>query len=151
MLEVEENLRMLIQVVRATMCDAAKAVDPALSIFGLKVLHLLKRAGPLHPGTAAEVLMVDKSVISRQIRQLEELGLVEVQPDPMDGRARLLVLTPAAEARVTAVHSGIILDPEVLGSWSVEELHQFAGYLARLGTRPALSAEIADAALAEAR
>ena len=133
--EVEENLRQLTEVVRATMREAAKGIDPCLSVFGLKVLQLLKRVGPLHPGAAAEQMIVDKSVISRQSRQLEDLGLIEVQPDPQDGRARLLVLTPAADEKVTAVQTGIMLDPEVLGSWSVDELHEFAGYLSRLGRR----------------
>ncbi|MEB7504043.1 MarR family winged helix-turn-helix transcriptional regulator [Arthrobacter koreensis] len=131
--EVEQNLRLLTEVVRSRMHEAARSVDPSLSLFGLKVLQLLKRFGPLHSGAVAELLMVDKSVISRQSRQLEALGLIEVQPDPADGRARVLVLTPAAAERVTAVQTGIMLDPAVLGSWSTEDLHRFAGYLARLG------------------
>ena len=131
--EVEQNLRLLTEVVRTRMREAARSVDPALSLFGLKVLQLLKRSGPLHSGAVAELLMADKSVISRQSRQLEALGLIEVRPDPADGRARVLVLTPAASERVTAVQTGIMLDPAVLGSWSTEDLHRFAGYLARLG------------------
>lgn len=130
--EVEANLRLLTEVVRARMLEAARGVDPSLSLFGLKVVQLLKRSGPLHSGAVAELLMVDKSVISRQSRQLEALGLIEVQLDPADGRARVLVLTAAAAERVTAVQTGIMLDPAVLGSWSTEDLHRFAGYLARL-------------------
>ncbi|UPO78128.1 MarR family transcriptional regulator [Arthrobacter sp. Helios] len=148
--EVEDSLRRLTELVRARMRAAAKDVDPALSLFGLKVLQLLKGVGPLHPGAAAEMLMVDKSVISRQSRQLEELGLIEVQPDPQDGRARLLVLTQAAKERVTAVRTGIMLDPLVLGSWTIEELHEFAGYLTRL-SRSGEPASAAPSALAEVR
>ncbi|WP_461170791.1 MarR family winged helix-turn-helix transcriptional regulator [Arthrobacter sp. Z1-15] len=133
--ELEETLRKLTDTVRATMRDAAKGVDPALSPFGLKILQLLKRAGATHSGVVAEALMVDKSVISRFSRQLEELGLIEIQPDPKDGRARLLALTPAAEERVRAVQTGIMLDHDVLNSWSETELRQFAAYLARLYTR----------------
>ncbi|MGW9403733.1 MarR family winged helix-turn-helix transcriptional regulator [Arthrobacter sp. NPDC055585] len=142
--EVEQNLRLLTEVVRTRMREAARAVDPSLSLFGLKVLQLLKRSGPLHSGAVAEQLVVDKSVISRQSRQLETLGLIEVQPDPADGRARVLVLTPAAAERVTAVQTGIMLDPAVLGSWSTEDLHRFAGYLARLGGgHPGISESLA--------
>jgi len=130
--EVEENLRLLADTVRSRMRDAAKGINPALPLFGLKMLQLLKREGPLHSGAAADLLMVDKSIISRQSRQLEELGLIEVQADPRDGRARVLVLTPAAEERVAAVQTGIMLDNHVLDSWSAGELHQFAGYLSRL-------------------
>ncbi|GAA1901079.1 hypothetical protein GCM10009688_00630 [Arthrobacter gandavensis] len=131
--DVEQNLRLLTEVVRARMREAARNVDPSLSLFGLKLLQLLKRSGPLHSGSAAELLMVDKSVISRQSRQLQALGLIEIQPDPADGRARVLELTESARERVTAVQTGIMLDPAVLGSWSTEDLHRFAGYLGRLG------------------
>lgn len=141
--EVEDSLRRLTESVRASMRDAAKGVDPALSLFGLKILQLLKRAGPTQSGVVAEQLMVDKSVISRFSRQLEELGLIEVQPDPKDGRARLLALTPAAEERVLAVQTGIMLDHDVLNSWSEAELRQFAGYLSRLSKRGGTAADVA--------
>lgn len=131
--EVEQSLRLLTDVVRSRMREAARGVDPSMSLFGLKMLQLLKRFGPLHSGSVAELLMVDKSAISRQSRQLQALGLIEVQPDQADGRARVLVLTQAASDRVSAVQTGIMLDPGVLGSWSIEDLHRFAGYLARLG------------------
>lgn len=133
--EVEESLRQLSESVRAGMRDAAKDIDPALSLFGLKVLQLLKRVGVTQSGVVAEMLMVDKSVISRVSRHLEELGLIEIKPDPKDGRARLLVLTPAAAERVQAVQTGIMLDHDVLHSWSAADLRRFAGYLSRLGAR----------------
>ena len=133
--EVEESLRLLTEAVRASMRDAAKVIDPALSMFGLKVLQLLKRVGPTQSGAVAELLMVDKSVISRVSRQLEELGLIEVKPDPADGRARVLALTPVAAERVRAVQTGIMLDHDVLHAWTAAELRQFAGYLSRLGPR----------------
>ena len=123
------------------MRDAAKGVDPALSPFGLKILQLLKRAGAMHSGAVAEALMVDKSVISRFSRQLEELGLIEVQPDPKDGRARLLALTPRAAERVQAVQTGIMLDHDVLHSWSEADLRQFAGFLSRLSKRGGSAAD----------
>ncbi|MBP3042955.1 MarR family transcriptional regulator [Arthrobacter jiangjiafuii] len=133
--EVEESLRLLTEAVRASMRDAAKGIDPALSLFGLKVLQLLKRVGPTQSGAVAELLMVDKSVVSRVSRQLEELGLIEVKPDPSDGRARVLALTPDAAERVRAVQTGIMLDHDVLHAWTARELRQFAGYLSRLGPR----------------
>lgn len=139
--EVEESLRLLTESVRASMRDAAKVIDPALSLFGLKVLQLLKRVGATQSGAVADMLMVDKSVISRVSHQLEELKLIEVKPDPKDGRARVLVLTPDAAERVQAVQTGIMLDHDVLQSWSAADLRQFAGFLSRLDTRNSPSAD----------
>ncbi|MDK1361976.1 MarR family transcriptional regulator [Arthrobacter sp. zg-Y1219] len=133
--DVEESLRLLTESVRASMRDAAKGIDPALPLFGLKILQLLKRVGATQSGAVAEMMMVDKSVISRHSRHLEELGLIEVKPDPKDGRARLLGLTPAAAERVQAIQTGIMLDHDILQSWSAADLRQFSGYLSRLGGR----------------
>ena len=131
--ELEEQMSILAGRIRANVRDTAVAIDPALPPFGLKLLRLLSRCGPTHAGAAADMLFVDKSVISRQARQLEELGLIELQVDPNDGRARFLTLTPAAVERMEAVRAdGKMLMHQLLGTWSVADLRQFAGYIARL-------------------
>lgn len=141
---VEENLRLLTESVRSSMREAAKGIDPTLSLFGLKILQLLKRVGPTQSGCVAELLIVDKSVISRLSRQLEELGLIEVLPDPKDGRARVLALTPGAAERVHGVRTGIMLDHDVLESWTSADLRQFAGFLARLDPRHSRTADSSE-------
>ncbi|MBG0741651.1 MarR family transcriptional regulator [Paeniglutamicibacter antarcticus] len=130
---LEEQMAIFAGTVRANLRDSAAAIDPALHPFGLKLLQLLRRGGPIHAGTAAELLFVDKSVISRQARQLEDLGLTETLVDPNDGRARFLALTPKAVERMETVSAaGKMLMHQVLGTWSAGDLEQFAGYLARL-------------------
>ncbi|WP_165063166.1 MarR family winged helix-turn-helix transcriptional regulator [Marisediminicola senii] len=135
---VEEQLGQLARQVRASFKQAATAIDPALSPFGLKLMRLLARSGPTQASIAAEQLDVDRSVISRQARQLEELGLVETAVDPHDGRARFLSVTPVAVTRLEAVGAtGTTLLHAALADWSVADLRQFAGYLERLSAGPA--------------
>lgn len=130
---VEAQLSTLLAQMHASIRDAATAIHPALQPFGLKLLRLLSRRGPLHAGAAAEALMVDKSTISRQVRALEDLKLLELQPDPTDGRCRILALTAfgseeLGRARIkdkALVHSR-------LDSWSADDLEQLAGLLDRL-------------------
>lgn len=130
---VEEQLTRLIAQVGASIRDAATAIDPALQPFGLKLLRLLARCGPIHAGAAAEALMVDKSVISRQVRALEDLKLLELQPDPADGRVRILALTQfGAEELHRARAKDQALVQSRLSSWTTEDLHQLASLLARL-------------------
>jgi len=130
---VEEQLGRLVSHVRASVRDAAAAIDPALQPFGLKLLRLLARCGPLHAGAAAEALIVDKSVISRQVRALEDLKLLELQPDPADGRVRILALTPFGSEQLALAR---MKDKEMvhrrLGAWPNEDLNQLATLLARL-------------------
>jgi len=129
---VEEQLGRLIAQMRASIRDAATAIDPALQPFGLKLLRLLARCGPVHAGAAAEALMVDKSVISRQVRALEVLKLLELQPDSADGRVRILALTPfGAEELQRARAKDQALVHSRLSSWATEDLNQLVSLLAR--------------------
>lgn len=47
--------------------------------------------------TIRQALNLDKAVMSRILKQLEEEGLLTLVPDPADGRKRLVQLTPAGE------------------------------------------------------
>lgn len=62
------------------------------------VLGLLAREGEQRLGQVAAHLEVDPSVASRQVAALEQLGLVTRRPDPADGRAQLLAISPAGIA-----------------------------------------------------
>lgn len=132
---VEEQMSLLAANFRASVRDAALVIDPSLQPFGLKLLRLLARCGPLHAGAAADALLVDKSMISRQARLLEDLGLLELQADPDDGRARFLAVTPVAAGKLAEAHANdkvMILNR--LSGWSTEDLEQLASLLARLNT-----------------
>lgn len=128
--EVEEQMSVLAGLIRASYRDGALSVDPALRPFGLKVLRILSRSGPTHASAVADMLYVDRSVISREARQLERLGLIEMQPDPEDGRARYLALTPEAERKLAVTEKLPIFTR--LATWAPEDIHLFATMLERL-------------------
>lgn len=130
---VEEEMLELAAYVRGTIREAATRIDPALQPFGLKILRMLRRCGPTHASALAESLAVDRSVISRQARLLEELGLLELTADPADGRARFLAATPLAVERMSAVPgSDKTFISARLAGWPEADLTQFARLLARL-------------------
>ena len=131
--DLEEQMSTLVGRVRLNMRDAALAIDPMLQPFGLKMLRMLSKCGPMHAGALADALVVDKSVISRQAKALEELGFIGIAPDPHDGRARILTLTPETAGRVAAARaSDRAKTSQRLRQWSVEDLQQFAEYIGRL-------------------
>ncbi|HYI34487.1 MAG TPA: MarR family transcriptional regulator [Glaciibacter sp.] len=132
--EVEEQMHVLAGFVRTSVRDAALSVDPALRPLGLKLLRTLARNGPTHASALADLLLVDRSVISREARQLELLGLIELQIDPQDGRARYLALTPKA-ARKPAVTEKLPIFTR-LNAWPTEDIHLFATLLERLNNPP---------------
>ena len=135
LLQVEEQITALAVQVRTAVRDAAATIDPALPPFGLRLLRMLERCGPVHSSAAAERLGVDRSVISRQIRQLCALELVETAADPADGRARFLTLTDLGRERMQDLGGQQRQRmQEALSSWPEADLLAFAGYLERLTT-----------------
>lgn len=118
---------------RVAVRDAAASIDPTLPPFGLRLLRMLERCGPVHSGAAARRLGVDRSAISRQARQLAGLGLIEMAADPSDGRARFLSLSTAGSARIRDLGGRQRQRmQEALSTWPEEDLRAFAGYLERL-------------------
>ena len=134
--EVEEQMSVLIGFIQANVRAAALAIDPALQPFGLKVLRILVKMGPLHSSVLADTMFVDRSIISRQVKQLQELGLVETRPDPEDGRARYVAATEEAATRLIAIReSDKLVIFTHMNNWPEEDLLAFAGYLKRLTTQ----------------
>jgi DNA-binding MarR family transcriptional regulator len=133
--EVEGQMNELVGHIRADARDAAMAVDAALQPFGLKVLRLIAFRGPLQSSAIAKALFVDRSVISRQITQLCELGLVELQADADDGRVRMAAATPLALARLENVRGGEWTLSSRLDSWGESEIRQLTRLLEKLNQR----------------
>lgn len=102
---VEEQLGVVFGRARMIWKDAAAQIHPELQPVGYKILGIIVRLGETNAGVIADLLETDKSVISRQVRMLEEAGLVLTRVDEKDGRARVLSATAAATDRVQAVRS----------------------------------------------
>jgi DNA-binding MarR family transcriptional regulator len=76
---------------------------------------------------------MDPAAASRQVRQLEEDGLVERAGTPGDARVTVVSLTGrggSVERRMAGVRANHMAD--VLDHWSPEDLGQLGGLLERL-------------------
>ncbi len=97
---------------------------------------LLRRIGEaetMRPSDLAAVLSVDVSTVSRQVKQLEIEGLVARQPDPSDGRASVLALTPAgrdAVERLRRARKEVLA--EVVANWPEGDRTALADLICRL-------------------
>ena len=102
--------------------------DAAMAPLGLRVsqfgiLSRLRSGGPRAIQALAADLAMDRTTLGRNIRPLERDGLLAAIPDPDDGRARLLSLTPA----------GADLVARAMPAWREAQ----AEYEARYGAEPA--------------
>lgn len=131
---VEHELGRLFARIRVSWREAAVTVHPDLQPLGYQVLTSIASGKATSAGAIIERLQTDKSAVSRQVRQLEELGLAESIPDPDDRRARLLVATDLAQERIAiarARYEGRI--GERLRTWSAADLEHFVELLGALG------------------
>lgn len=128
--DVEEQLGVLFTRVRLIWKENSALVHPDLKPVGYKILSAITRLGETNASVLADHLETDKAVVSRQIRMLEDAGLVVSRADDRDGRARVLSPTPAAVERVHAVRAQQ-QDRlrELLRSRPEDEVRGFAGML----------------------
>lgn len=81
----------------------ARRFDEALRPLGLtngqfSLLMSLNRPEPAGMGGVANLLAMDRTTLTAALKPLERRGLLVVAPDPKDGRARVLSLTPDGRA-----------------------------------------------------
>jgi DNA-binding MarR family transcriptional regulator len=95
---LERELRRLARGVRRLALDLAHAVHPNLDAAAYALLVALVERGPSRASELAADQGITKGVISRQVRALESLGLVQRAPDASDARAQILVVTEGARA-----------------------------------------------------
>ncbi|MBY8888169.1 MarR family transcriptional regulator [Streptomyces sp. PTM05] len=100
---LERELTVLFRRARASSGEMARAVHPELEPAAYGLLVRLEEIGAERATDLAAYFRVGKATMSRQLRALEELGLISRAPDPADGRAFLVRLTPEGLTRFTAV------------------------------------------------
>jgi len=98
--------------------------------------------GPLRITALSGLLEVDLSVASRQVKALEDTGLVQRAPDPADARAALVSATAAGHEALELVRSArreVLAD--VLAGWPEEDQRGLVRLLAAFNA--GLDAEVA--------
>ena len=124
----------LVRVIK--LMKAAWARSPAPSVGGLDhsaypILFVLSRE-PQRMGDLAEAIQSDPSTVSRQVAGLTRAGYVDRSPDPLDGRAQLLRLTPDGHEviRLARQHREAWLN-ELLAEWTDHEISTFTTLLGK--------------------
>ena len=72
----------------------------------LSLLQLIADRRAIRPSELADLQDVHPSLVTRQVRELEDAGHVQVAADPADGRSCLVTLTPGGRRRAAAADPG---------------------------------------------
>lgn len=122
--DLQTHLNLIFARTRTLWKESAARIDPELQVGGYKLLAFIERAGMANAHELSERFEIDKSVISRQVRVLEELGLIESRPHERDGRLRVLTATPSASAALAELRRDHALRLRtVVEGLTPEEIH----------------------------
>ncbi|MFB7373509.1 MarR family winged helix-turn-helix transcriptional regulator [Streptomyces sp. NPDC056222] len=135
-LALERELAVFLRRARSQSGEMAREVHPELEPAAYGLFVRLDDAGPQRATDLAGYFGVGKATMSRQLRALEELGLVARDPDPADGRASLVRLTEEGRNRFRRVRDarrGRYV--RKLADWDRGEVAELARLLHQLNAR----------------
>ena len=129
---LEQEVAVMIRRIRGVIHERSRVVHPDLQPAPYLLLSWLAQHGPVRGSVVAEELGIDKGAISRQVQQLQDLGLLDRSPDPDDGRATLLAASAVAVERLSLIQEERRqwIDQR-LGDWSDADLRTFVSLLGR--------------------
>jgi DNA-binding MarR family transcriptional regulator len=76
-----------------------------LTLTQVSVLHGVVREGPVTAARLAALEHVTPQAIAQSLTVLKEAGLVRAEPDPQDGRRKLISADPSATALIDTVYA----------------------------------------------
>ncbi|MFF8830123.1 MarR family winged helix-turn-helix transcriptional regulator [Streptomyces sp. NPDC015131] len=134
-LALERELAVFLRRARASSGEMARQVHPELEPAAYGLLVRLEEAGTQRATELAGYFGVGKATMSRQLRALEDLGLVARAPDPADGRASLVRLTDEGRGRFRRVRDARRARyVRKMAGWDRAEVAELARLLHRLNT-----------------
>ncbi len=122
-----EGLVAALFVVNNGMTRAAKQRPKASELRLLQAVAMLEGS---RPSELAEQLGVDRSLVTRQLRDLENEGKVAVRPDPRDGRAFVAELTDKGRQQITELTEfGMRRFESFVADWDPADVSEFTRLL----------------------
>src|ERR1700728_5207620 len=109
---------------------------PARQSAGASTLSLLQAVASrdaIRPSEIADLQHVHPSLVTRQVRDLEDKGYAQVTADPADGRSCLVALTPAGAGEMARLRQvGVDRFATFLAGWGHEEVATLTALLEEL-------------------
>jgi DNA-binding MarR family transcriptional regulator len=125
--------------VRRAARTLGRRYDDALAGLGVtngqfSILMALSREEPTAVGELSTELGLDRTTLAAALKPLERSGLVDLRPDPADGRARLISITGKGRGLLSAaIPRWRAVQAETLKAARLEDGHALRVALAALG------------------
>jgi DNA-binding MarR family transcriptional regulator len=99
----------------------------------LSLLQAIASRDAIRPSEIADLQHVHPSLVTRQVRDLEDKGYAQVTADPADGRSCLVTLTPAGTGEMARLRQvGVDRFATFLAGWEPEEVRTLTALLEKL-------------------
>lgn len=99
----------------------------------LSLLQLIATGQRLRPSDIAEQLSVHPSLVTRQVRELEDSGYVTVESDPADARSVLVSISKSgAQEQERLLQIGLDRFALFVADWEPEEVRTLTALLEKL-------------------
>jgi DNA-binding MarR family transcriptional regulator len=101
----------------------------------LSLLQVIAGRKGIRPSEIAEVQQVHPSLVTRQVRDLEDSGYVSVSADPADRRSCLVALVPAGTEELHRLEQfGLKRFEQFVREWDAEDVRRLTELLTKLQT-----------------
>ncbi|MGR6763281.1 MarR family winged helix-turn-helix transcriptional regulator [Paenibacillus sp. T2-29] len=125
-IELGEQLNALISASHALNVRAAAKFDSSLQPAAFHIVRWLYSYGPTNAATLAESTAMDRSSVSRLLKQLQSLGYLNREASQSDGRGIVLSLTEHGQQQlIDALKEKESVFYERILDWKDTELHDF--------------------------
>ena len=129
--EVFNEIGILEQLTRALL-EARLPEGLIAPHFGV-ISHLSKRPEGSTPLDMARAFQVPKTSMTHTLQGLHKHGLIEIKPNPADGRSKLVTLTPAAHKLRGDVFEALTPDVrKLMAHFDLDEFHKVKPMLVKL-------------------
>lgn len=99
----------------------------------LDLLQVIAAGEGMRPSDIASQRSVHRSLVTRQLRELEDAGYVQFAGDPDDGRSWLVALAPAGREEMRRLQEvGLERFAMFVADWEPAEVQQLAALLEKL-------------------
>jgi DNA-binding MarR family transcriptional regulator len=101
----------------------------------LSLLQVIAGRRGIRPSGIAEIQQVHPSLVTRQVRELEDAGYVKVAADPADRRSCLVTLEPAGSEELRRLEQfGLTRFSNYVEDWEPEQVRVLTELLEKLRT-----------------
>jgi DNA-binding MarR family transcriptional regulator len=129
-LQLGEQLNALISAFHALSVRTAVRFDPSIQPAAFHIIRWLYSYGPTSAAALAESTAMDRSSVSRLVKQLELMGYVNREHSPDDGRGILLSLTELGQEKtIYALKEKEAAFYGRLSNWDNDQLEAFVAML----------------------